>query len=278
MPFAAVYLSVPGEAGFRRVATAGCEAELLPATVTGEAELAGLPDLLGVTGGYPLGADAVARLRRSGALTREQAERALAFCNNSGPAFLVGAAGVGGALFARLMAAHAEPQRHYHTQQHLGECLSAFDGACALAEHPAEVEIALWFHDAVYDVKGHDNEQCSADWARDALRDAGVDTGSAQRVHDLVMATRHTAVPSAQDERLLVDIDLSILGAERARFDEYEQQIRREYAYVPGFLFRRKRREILKGFLDRPAIYSTPHFHDRLEARARDNLRRVTEA
>ena len=176
------------------------------------------------------------------------------------------------------MAAYAEPQRHYHTQQHLGECLSAFDGALALAEHPAEVEIALWFHDAVYDVKGHDNEQCSADWARDALRDAGVDTGSAQRVHDLVMATRHTAVPSGQDERLLVDIDLSILGAERARFDEYEQQIRREYAYVPGFLFRRKRREILKGFLDRPAIYSTPHFHDRLEARARDNLRRVTEA
>ncbi len=190
----------------------------------------------------------------------------------------IGAAGEGGALFARLMAAYAEPQRHYHTQQHLGECLSAFDGALALAEHPAEVEIALWFHDAVYDVKGHDNEQCSADWARDALRDAGVDTGSAQRVHDLVMATRHTAVPSGQDERLLVDIDLSILGAERARFDEYEQQIRTEYAYVPGFLFRRKRREILKGFLYRPAIYSTPHFHDRLEARARDNLRRVTEA
>ena len=51
--------------------------------------------LLGVTGGYPLGADAVARLRRCGTLTREQAERALAFCNNSGPAFLVGAAGVG---------------------------------------------------------------------------------------------------------------------------------------------------------------------------------------
>ena len=38
-----------------------------------------------------IGADAVARLRRSGTLTREQAERALAFCNNSGPAFLVGA-------------------------------------------------------------------------------------------------------------------------------------------------------------------------------------------
>ena len=188
----------------------------------------------------------------------------------------IGAVGEGDALFAQLMAAYAEPQRHYHTQQHLGECLSAFDGARALAEHPDEVELALWFHDAIYDIKGHDNEQRSADWARDALLAAGVPGESAQHVHDLVMATRHTAVPVGRDEQLLVDIDLSILGAARPRFDEYEQQIRQEYAYVPGFLFRRKRREILKGFLDRPAIYSTPHFHGVLEARARDNLRRVT--
>jgi predicted metal-dependent HD superfamily phosphohydrolase len=187
----------------------------------------------------------------------------------------IGAVGEGDALFAQLMAAYAEPQRHYHTLQHLGECLALFDDARTLAAHPAEVELALWFHDAIYDIKGHDNEQRSADWARDALRDAGAPTDAAQRVHDLVMATRHTAVPSGRDEQLLVDIDLSILGAARARFDEYEQQIRKEYAYVPGFLFRRKRREILKGFLDRPAIYSTPHFHDMLEARARDNLRRV---
>ena len=190
----------------------------------------------------------------------------------------IGAAGEGNALFAQLMAAYAEAQRHYHTQQHLGECLSAFDGVRALAERPDEVELALWFHDAIYDIRGHHNEQRSADWARDALRAAGVAAEAAQRVHGLVMATRHTAVPTGRDEQLLVDIDLSILGAQRARFDEYEQQIRKEYAYVPGFLFRRKRREILKGFLDRPAIYSTPHFHDRLEARARDNLRRATAA
>ena len=189
----------------------------------------------------------------------------------------IGAVGEGGTLFAQLMAAYAEPQRHYHTQQHLGECLSAFDAARALAERPDEVELALWFHDAIYDIKGHDNEQRSADWARTALVDAGVVADIADRVHALVMATRHTAVPSGRDEQLLVDIDLSILGAERPRFDEYEQQIRKEYAYVPGFLFRRKRREILKGFLDRPAIYSTPHFHASLEAKARDNLQRVTD-
>jgi predicted metal-dependent HD superfamily phosphohydrolase len=188
----------------------------------------------------------------------------------------IGAMGESAALFAQLKTAYAEPQRHYHTLQHLGECLAAFDDAQDLAEHPHEVEMALWFHDAIYDVKGSANEQRSADWARDALLAASVASTSAQQVHDLVMATRHTAVPQGRDEQLLIDIDLSILGAERARFDEYEQQIRKEYSYVPGFLFRRKRKEILKGFLDRPAIYSTPHFHGALEARARDNLRRVT--
>lgn len=187
----------------------------------------------------------------------------------------IGASGEGGALREDVLARHAEPQRHYHTQQHLGECLAAFDGARESAERPHEVELALWFHDAVYDVKRHDNEQRSADWARAALLDAGVDADAAQRVHALVMATRHTAMPEGRDATLLVDIDLSILGAERPRFDEYERQIRQEYAYVPGFLFRRKRREILKDFLDRPAIYGTPHFHDALERRARENLARV---
>jgi predicted metal-dependent HD superfamily phosphohydrolase len=75
-------------------------------------------------------------------------------------------------------------------------------------------------------------------------------------VHALVMATGHDAVPQGRDQEVLVDIDLSILGATPARFDEYEQQVRAEYAWVPEFLFRRKRRAILGQFLARPR--STP--------------------
>jgi predicted metal-dependent HD superfamily phosphohydrolase len=71
---------------------------------------------------------------------------------------------------------------------------------------------------------------------------------------------------------LLVDIDLSILGAPRPRFDEYEAQVRAEYGWVPGFLFRRKRREILAEFLARNPIYNTPRLRESLEGRARENL------
>ena len=70
-------------------------------------------------GGYPVGAQSVAEAYRGGQLSRAQAERMLAFCNNAGPAFLFGMAGamfpgkwmawalwgihIAGALFAALM-------------------------------------------------------------------------------------------------------------------------------------------------------------------------------
>jgi predicted metal-dependent HD superfamily phosphohydrolase len=186
--------------------------------------------------------------------------------------------GEGDALRRALLARWAEPHRHYHALQHLEECLSAFEAVQALAEHPAEVEMALWFHDAVYDTRASDNEERSADWAREALRAHGVDAEAGERVHALVMATRHTALPDTPDARLLVDIDLSILGASDARFAQYERQIREEYSFVPGWLFRRKRRAILQTFLDRSAIFSSAHFAAALEARARRNLRQALGA
>ena len=51
--------------------------------------------LIGLTGGYPLGAAYIADMERAGAITAKEGERLLAFCNNSGPAFIIGAVGAG---------------------------------------------------------------------------------------------------------------------------------------------------------------------------------------
>jgi len=178
----------------------------------------------------------------------------------------------GDALHAELLARYAEPHRAYHTQQHLAECLALFDEVHAHAAHPAEIEIALWFHDAVYDVHRHDNEARSADWARTALLQAGATAGTAARVTALVMATRHSVAPQTPDEQLLVDIDLAILGAAPARFAEYEAQIRIEYAHVPAEVFAEKRGAILAGFLARPVLYTAEAMRQRFETAARRNL------
>ncbi|HEV6967572.1 N-methyl-D-aspartate receptor NMDAR2C subunit [Roseateles sp.] len=176
------------------------------------------------------------------------------------------------ALHAELLARYGEAHRAYHTQQHLAECLALFDEVGHLAGRPAEVEVALWFHDAVYDVHRHDNEARSADLARQALLGAQAPAEVAARVAALVMATRHSVAPATADEGLLVDIDLAILGAAPARFAEYEAQIRSEYAHVPAQVFAEKRGDILAAFLARPAIYACGPLRQRFEAAARCNL------
>lgn len=183
-----------------------------------------------------------------------------------------GAQGDGAAVRDALLRRYAEPHRHYHTLQHLSECLALFEPVSALPPHPAEVEIALWFHDAIYDVKRQDNEQLSGEWARNALASAGVAADSAQRVFDLVLATRHSAAPGVLDALVLVDVDLAILGTPPERFAQYEAQIRAEYAHVPIWTFRWKRAEILRSMLARPRIFNTPHFHGMFEKQARSNL------
>lgn len=176
------------------------------------------------------------------------------------------------ALMRQLLAHYAEPHRRYHTQQHLAECLAQFEGAQHLAAQPGEVALALWFHDAIYDVQRHDNEQHSAEWARAALCEGGVAPEPVERVVQLVMATRHAAMPQPGDACLMVDIDLAILGAPPARFNEYEVQVRGEYAHVAEDAFRSGRRRILQNFLARPVLYNTPHFYGLLESAARRNL------
>jgi predicted metal-dependent HD superfamily phosphohydrolase len=171
-----------------------------------------------------------------------------------------------------LLQHYREPQRHYHTVQHLAECLQGFECVQDQAQYPAELELALWFHDAIYDVHAHDNEFASASWAVRELEKFGVTAEQSQRIHDLIMATLHTAVPTTPDAQLLVDIDLSILGAEPSRFAEYETQIRREYSYVPAFVFKFKRRELLKKFLKRSQIYTSAYFYLSREQQARQNL------
>ena len=175
-------------------------------------------------------------------------------------------------VFEQILQAHGESHRHYHSIEHLIECLAHFEGARHLARQPGEVAIALWFHDAVYDVKGTSNEQRSADWATAVLEKARAPEPTCKRIEQLILATRHDALPKDADQQLLVDIDLAILGAPVQRFAEYDKQIRAEYNWVPGLLYGMKRKAVLKSFLARPSIYSTQHFRDRLEAQARANL------
>ncbi len=178
------------------------------------------------------------------------------------------------AVFAELRGRYEESHRAYHTLQHLRECFDHFQTARHLTERPAEIELALWFHDAIYDPRRSDNEERSRDLAVDILSRSGVVADVINRVEDLILATRHAAVPADPDARLLVDVDLAILAAGPERFAEYEWQIRHEYSWVPWEDYRAERSRILTQFLNRASIFSTDWFQQRFEQPARLNLER----
>jgi predicted metal-dependent HD superfamily phosphohydrolase len=186
----------------------------------------------------------------------------------------LGAAHADETLFCDIIAKYSEPHRKYHTLRHLEECLRHLDEVQHLASRPAEIELALWFHDAIYDVRRQDNEARSAEWARASAEAASLPAKVCDRVQHLVLVTRHNAAPESTDEAILVDIDLSILGASPQRFDEYETTIREEYNWVPRLVFDFKRRSILNEFRRRSPVFHTAYFAKRFERQARKNLER----
>jgi predicted metal-dependent HD superfamily phosphohydrolase len=181
------------------------------------------------------------------------------------------------ALAERVVAGWTEPHRSYHTIEHLGECLAWLDDpeVRGAIERPAEVELALWLHDLVYDTRRGDNEHASAEEGRGLLGAVGgIDPAVIERIAAMVESTKDHGARSA-DGAVMLDIDLSILGADPARFARYESQIREEYGWVEPDAYRAGRRAVLARFAARPRLFLSDALHDRLEARARENLARA---
>jgi predicted metal-dependent HD superfamily phosphohydrolase len=174
--------------------------------------------------------------------------------------------------YRRVVRGWSSRGRRYHTPKHLEACLREFDGVRSLALYPGEVEMALWFHDAVYSTWRSDNEARSAELAGEIMRSGGAQSPSIQRVKATILATRHQEDAPNEDAALVVDIDLSILGQAEDVYQEFERNIRREYWWVPRRRYVAGRCLILKSFLQRSTIYHFDEFRTRYEAIARLNL------
>ena len=175
-------------------------------------------------------------------------------------------------VYQMLFEAYSEKHRRYHTVEHISATLRHLDDVVDLADSANEIEMALWFHDAVYKTVSSTNELDSAALVLDFLSSNGVSIAITDRVYKLVMATDHRMKAKGNDQLLIVDIDLSILGANELVFSQFEKNVRYEYRHVPNFLYSRKRKEILANFLQRDRIYQHDFFHEKLEKQARINL------
>lgn len=191
---------------------------------------------------------------------------------------VIGAKSNGDQIFADLVDRYQETHRVYHTLDHIADCLRHLDSGRELIVRPVEVEIALWFHDAIYDTQRNDSEALSAELAVSTLNEVGVDAAVTGRVAALINSTTHSYIRLAGDAAVICDVDLAILGTGKEEFERYDTAIRQEYSWVPEPIFRRERGRVLASFLVRPRIYQTDFFRSLFEDQARVNLSRTIES
>jgi len=177
-------------------------------------------------------------------------------------------------VLAELVARHREPVRRYHTELHVAAVLDHLDALVGPegAGQRLALDLAAFFHDAVYDPRAGDNEERSAELAAARLGALGTSWDLIGSVCALVRATAtHTPATVAGCAEFL-DADLAILGSRPDRYRAYAGQIREEYAHVPDDRWRAGRREVLEGFQRRSQLFLSDPGMSRFERTARENI------
>ena len=180
-------------------------------------------------------------------------------------------------VFEFLKQKYTEQHRAYHNLHHIKACLEHLDTYPKKINHKNELELAIWFHDIIYDPFRKNNELKSAEELEKFLKRNKADPNLMQMTYDLILSTLHRNPPKNESEALIMNIDISILGSSASDYKTYRVQIRKEYKWVPYFLYRSKRKEILKAFLRRERLYFTDYFYDKYEQLARANILKEIE-
>lgn len=169
---------------------------------------------------------------------------------------------------------YTEPHRFYHTIGHVEKMLNEFNAFNSGNSDYPNLILAIIYHDVIYKPKRSDNELKSAAFAEKQLKRLNYPFRETEIIKQLILSTKkHELVLNSYQEKLLLDLDLIILGTPEKEYLAYAENIRKEYSFVPRFLYRKKRKEVLQNFLSKDKIYFTDEFHAKYEKQARRNIK-----
>ena len=176
--------------------------------------------------------------------------------------------------FDELSKLYSSPKRYYHDITHITNLLKLWENNKNKLGDEEIVYLVIWFHDAIYDSWKSDNEELSAEMAKEFLIKINYPIYKIDKVVQYILATKTHESNGDSDLNFFLDFDLSILGADETIYDIYAQQIRDEFSFYPNFLYNRGRRKVLNAILEKKSIYKTDEFKALLENQARTNIQR----
>lgn len=184
-------------------------------------------------------------------------------------------------LFGLLNKHYGDPSRGYHNLDHLADMLTQFERISLRFKNPAEVFLAILFHDIIYDVNSETNESDSAALAESFLNENLIDPASIDidLVKKLIQRSKnhihHNSSELTEDEKLFLDMDLSIMAAPWSRVMQWETGIQQEYLGKYNLQeYKNGRVDFLTKFLDRRIFFSDT-FHERYQSQAQKNIKRL---
>lgn len=177
-------------------------------------------------------------------------------------------------LWKDVHTAYSSTTRHYHNLDHIYTMLVLADHYKLQLKQYYILNLAIFYHDIIYDVSQHDNEQKSWEFAEEHLLPLHLPKPDIEQLKICILATKKHQHHSQKDINYLLDFDLYTLGQSWENYRHYMQQIRAEYAIYPEDLYTTGRIQVLEHLLLAGSLYKTPEFIDRYEKQAKENLNR----
>ena len=177
-------------------------------------------------------------------------------------------------LFSNLVQHYYEDSRHYHNTTHIQNMLDLSLEYYGALKDIEVVQLAIFYHDIIYNSLSKNNETDSAALAVKQLSKTSFPAEKIKLVEQFILSTqKHVPLLENTDLYYFLDFDLAVLGAARSVYTDYANNIRKEYKWVPSFLYKKNRAKILQHFLEREHIYFTEDFRTRYEVSARENIK-----
>jgi predicted metal-dependent HD superfamily phosphohydrolase len=176
-------------------------------------------------------------------------------------------------VWQMLQERYKEPHRFYHTLAHLNQCLGELDTAAGQIEQADATEMAIWFHDIIYQYGAKDNEDLSAATFLEAAG-AHMAADFVGRVCELISATKHAGAAQDAGIACMVDIDLSGFGLPWEGYLADSNALREEAPGVSDKQYYQGKLRFLDELQRWPSLFQTGYFRERLESTAQANIAR----
>jgi predicted metal-dependent HD superfamily phosphohydrolase len=181
------------------------------------------------------------------------------------------------ALWKEIHTSYTSRKRFYHNLDHLRSMIHELEEVKAEIYDYDAILFSVFYHDIVYSASSKENEEKSAEIARQRLAQLGLSDDFITKVETQILATKKHERSGVPDINYLLDADLSVLGRDWETYSRYITQIRKEYSIYPDLLYKPGRKKVLNHFLGFDEIFKTGHFKKKYESQARENIKKEIE-